>query len=173
MREDPSLATMGRIATRAGVSRQAVYLHFQSWAGLLLALVRWIDAEERIFETFEERNDPSDPWLTLENYITTWLDYLPKLHPVPGFLARARDDAARSAWDDRMLELERLYREPIRALRRQGALRGALTTKDAVALVRSIASVHAWEFLVHDRGWPQRKAVRTLCEAARGAIAGA
>src|SRR5688500_1518394 len=52
-RSDPAAASMGRIAAEAGVSRQAVYLHFQSRAGLLLALVRWIDEREQIAAQLE------------------------------------------------------------------------------------------------------------------------
>ena len=172
MREDPNRATMARIAGEAGVSRQAAYLHFGSRAGLLLALVRWVDERERVFEQFAALSDGNDPWNVLEAYVTLWLDYLPRLHPVPGFLARAKEDsAARNAWKDRMLELEALYRTPIKALRRAGALRKGLTTEQGVELVRAVASVHAWEQLVHDQGWSQNRAVQSLWLAVRGALA--
>lgn len=171
LQQDPSRATMSRIANEAGVSRQAAYLHFGNRAGLLLALVRWIDDRERIFERFEAVPPKDDPWDLLEAYVQIWLDYLPKLHPAPGFLARAKSDAAaRVAWDDRMDELEALYRTPIKALRRANRLRPGLTTEQAVTLVRALASVHAWEQLVHDSAWPQKRATRSIWLAVRGAL---
>lgn len=168
---DPAAASMGRIAAEAGVSRQAVYLHFQSRAGLLLALVRWIDERERIAGQFEVASRQPAPLAVLEAQIRVWLDYLPRLHPVPSFLARFdADPEARSAWKDRMTELEKLYRPPLRALQRAGELREGLSLARSVDLVRGLASVHAWHYLVHECSWKQEAAVRAILSAVRGAL---
>src|SRR5687768_18337288 len=97
---DPAAASMGRIAAEAGVSRQALYLHFQSRAGLLLALVRWVDEREQIGARFAEASQSSSPREVLEADVRVWLDYLPRLHPVPIFLAGSSSDAeAQAAWN--------------------------------------------------------------------------
>ncbi|MEM9188750.1 MAG: TetR/AcrR family transcriptional regulator [Myxococcota bacterium] len=171
MREDAPSASMARIAKEAGVSRQAVYLHFETRAGLLLALVRWTDERERFFDRLDPVRFPDDPRRTLEGYVRVWLDYLPTLHPVPGYLARAKHDpAARAAWADRMVALEKVYAEPIGALHRAGELRRGLGPKRARGAVRAIASVHAWEHLAVDQGWPQKRCVDTLWRGAEAAI---
>ncbi len=171
MRADAPRATLARIAAEAGVSRQALYLHFEGRAGLLLAMVRWVDEREKFFERVQPLTQRNSPLERLEGYVRIWLDYLPALHPVPGFLARAKaDPEAHAAWTDRMAALEELYARPLRALHRQGALRRGLTAAAAVDAVRATASVHAWEHLVHDCGFSQRKAVDTLWAAAAGAV---
>jgi AcrR family transcriptional regulator len=170
-RSDPAAASMGRIAAEAGVSRQAVYLHFQNRAGLLLALVRWIDERERIAAQFEVAAKLPSPVEVLEADIRVWLEYLPRLHPVPSFLARFdADPEARAAWNDRMTELEKIYRRPLRALQRAGKLREGLSLEHAVALVRGLASVHAWHYLVHECNWKEEAAVKSILCAVRGAL---
>jgi AcrR family transcriptional regulator len=172
MREDAAHATLGRIAAEAGVSRQALYLHFDGRAGLLLAMVRWVDERER----FAERVAPLaqlDPRARLEGYLRAWLGYLPALHPVPGVLARAQDDPeARAAWTDRMAAFEALLRVPLRKLHRAGALRRGLTAETALDATRALASVHAWEHLVHERGWSQRRAEDAIWNGVDGAVLG-
>lgn len=171
LRREPAAATMVRIAAEAGVSRQAVYLHFHSHAGLLLAVVRWIDEREAIAERFQAASAAGSPRAVLEAYVRTWLDYLPRLHPVASFLARFHGDPeARAAWNDRMAELEKVYRPPLRALHRAGELRDGLSVEQALALVRAIVSVQTWHFLVHESGWKQDAAVHSIVLAVRGAV---
>lgn len=171
MKEEGATTTLGTIAREAGVSRQALYLHFESRAGLLLAMVRWVDEREHFAEQVAPLADCPEPLAQLEGYVRAWLDYLPRLHPVPGLLARAKGDPdARAAWADRMSALESLYLRPVRELKRDRALATGLTPTTAVQAIRAVASVEAWEMLVPERGWPQRHAVDTLWRAAAAAV---
>lgn len=173
MRKEGARATLARIAAEAGVSRQALYLHFESRAGLLLGMVRWVDEREGFAERVAPLAHLSDPLEQLEGYLRAWLAYLPVLHPVPGVLARAQDDPeARAAWTDRMSALEALLRPALRKLQKAGALRAGLSAEAAVDAVRAVASVHAWEHLVHERGWSHRKAEDAIWNGAAGAILG-
>lgn len=174
MREDPHGASMARIAGEAGVSRQAVYLHFHSRAGLLLALVRWIDDREQVRARFIEASKLATPLLILEADIRSWLDYLPRLHPVAIFMASHRGDPeAQAAWNDRMSELEKVFRAPLSALHRSGRLRAGVSVEKGVALVRAVASIHTWHYLVQECGYEQRDAVENILSAVRGALLGA
>lgn len=171
MKEDAPGATMASIARAAGVSRQAVYLHFESRAGLLLALVRWRDERSDFFARIDGAVRHEDAQAALGACVRTWLDYLPELYPVPAYLARARHDpAAFDAWIDRMRALERVYRQPIDRLHAEGRL--VLGRRAAVDVVRATASLSAWEHLVVDRGWAQRTAVDAIWRAVRGAVLG-
>ena len=173
LRRDPDSASMARIAAEAGVSRQAAYLHFQSRAGLLLAVVRWVDEREGIAARLGEALSEKAPRAALGAVVHTWLDYLPRVHPVALFLSRSTADAeAHAAWDDRMSELEKVYRRPLRELHKNGELRDGLSADQAVALLRGIASVEAWHFLVHERDWPHERAVHAIIRAASGALFG-
>ncbi len=169
MKQDAANATMASIARAAKVSRQAVYLHFESRAGLLLALVRWRDERSNFFDRVERVRERKDPLAALEGCVRAWLDYLPELDPVPLYLARARHDPpAFAAWSDRMRALEGLYREPLDRLHAESRL--CLRPDRAVAAVRATASLSAWEHLVKDCGWAQRTAVETIWRATCGAI---
>ena len=53
--------SVGRVAAEAGVSRQAVYLHFGSKANLLLALVAWMDEAGRLPSLIAKALSESDP----------------------------------------------------------------------------------------------------------------
>ena len=171
MRVDPAAATLSRIASDAGVSRQALYLHFENRAGLLLAMVQWVDERAHFAERLAPFSACSSAAVRLEGYVRTWLNYLPELHPVPGVLARAKEDEeARAAWADRMGALESLYLVPLSQLHRLGKLHRGLSARAGVQVVRSVASVHAWESLVHDHGWSQLRAVDALWAAVAGAL---
>ncbi|MEO1695853.1 MAG: TetR/AcrR family transcriptional regulator [Planctomycetota bacterium] len=171
MKRDAEKATLAAIAAEAGVSRQALHLHFGARSGLLLEMVRWVDERSAFFEKLEPIRELEDPAERLRVYVCTWLDYLPALHPVPGYLARARSDvSAREAWNDRMEALESLYRRPLKELHVSGQLSDGLKPAAALDLVRTIASVHAWEFLVHERGWSQKRTTRTLWSSVEAAI---
>mgnify|MGYP003877304651 CR=1 FL=1 len=76
---EPAGLRMSDIAAAAGVSRQAVYLHFRSRAELLIAVTHAIDrdlgldarlAESRAATTGEER---------LSAWVRFWGDYLPDI----------------------------------------------------------------------------------------------
>lgn len=134
-------------------------------------MVRWVDERKALAERLKPFAELDDPVEELEGYVRTWLDYLPDLSPVAGFLAHARDDPeARVAWNDRMSALEGLYRGPLSKLHRRAALRRGLPVNAAVDAIRAAASFHGWEHLVLDRGWSQLRAVDTLWNAARGAV---
>ncbi len=171
MGEDPARASMAKIAAAAGVSRQAAYLHFENRAGLLLALVRWIDDREDVFGKLSSAAADKPPVEALRAYVLVWLGYLRRLHPVPGYLARARHDPpARAAWDDRMVAMETLYKGPVTALHREGGLRDGLSVRRAIDLIRAIASVHALEHLVDDQGWSVKAASEALWRAVEAAV---
>lgn len=162
--------TMAGVADAVGISRQAVYLHVGSRAGLLVAVVRWVDRREGIAADMVAAADGRAPAAALEALVRTWLDYLPRLHPAPIQLLAGGDHEALAAWDDRMRELERAYRGPLTELHAQGELRPELSVRRAVELVRAVASLRAWDELVHGRRWSQRRAVDALWRAAAGAV---
>ena len=72
---------VGEIAAAAGVSRQLVYVHFTSRAGLLVAMARHQDARSGFRErALATRELP--PGQALDRLVRAWCEYLPEILPV-------------------------------------------------------------------------------------------
>ena len=99
------------IADAAGVSRQLVYHHFDSRAGLFEAMTRRYDEvsgfEERVRELV-----CLAPARALEAAIREWLNHVPAIAPVAAALeaARVNGDAGAVEFPRRMDELRDLFR---------------------------------------------------------------
>ncbi|MEE8093243.1 MAG: helix-turn-helix domain-containing protein, partial [Gammaproteobacteria bacterium] len=115
---------MGDIAKAAGISRQAVYLHFSSRAELLEATTKYRD---RLLD-LDRRLAPSRAATSgverLALYIEFWGHYIPEVYGVAKalLLAQDTDEAAAAAWQDRMLAMRDGCRAAIDALHADGKL---------------------------------------------------
>src|SRR5262249_30751168 len=87
------------IAQATGVSRQAIYLHFSSRSGLMIATARYLDEvlglEKRLKPLFEARSGLE----MLSAYIEFWANYIPDIYGLAKALmnAQATDEAAAAA----------------------------------------------------------------------------
>jgi len=101
--------SMQEIAAAVGLTRQAVYVHFRSRGGLLVALVRRADDRADIHARFRHALQTEDPRRRLDAFLRVWFDFVPTIHPVASSLMRARadDPEAAAAWHDRMAALRR------------------------------------------------------------------
>jgi AcrR family transcriptional regulator len=147
------------VGKRAGVSRQAVYLHFGSRAGLLVELVHWIDHEGR----FPERaarvvRETGGALATLDAYLDLWTTYVPRIQPVAHALLaeRATDEAADAAWRDRMDALHGALERLVEALEREGLLAEPWTRREAADWLWALVSVQVFDALA-ERGWSRRR----------------
>lgn len=147
------------VGTRAGVSRQAVYLHFGSRAGLLVELVNWIDDQER----FPERaarlvRETGTAVETLDAYLDLWTHYVPRIrHVARALLAeRATDEAADAAWRDRMDALHWGLERVVERLDEEGVLAEPWTRKEAADWLWALVSIQVFEALT-ERGWSHRR----------------
>lgn len=160
---------MADVAKRAGVSRQAVYLHFPSRAELLIATTRHIDEEHdvdgRLAASRGARNGPE----RLEAFIEAWGAYIPEIHGVCSALLAMRDTdaAAAAAWDDRMAALRDGCDAAIRDLSKEGYLRGDLDQGSATDLLWTLLSVRNWEHLRRDCNWSQERYVAAMKDLVR------
>ena len=166
---------MGDIAKQAGISRQAVYLHFASRAELLEATTRYIDgtlglerrlARSRAAEAGVER---------LDAYIEFWGNYVPEIQGVARALLAAYDSdaAAAAAWDERMQAMRDGCRAAIEALKADGQLASPWNVKTATELLWTMLSVRNWEQLTQACGWSTRKYIKQMQRLAhRSFVAG-
>lgn len=150
------------IAKRAGISRQALYLHFGSRAELLIAVTHHLDEIKDIDGRLaRSRSAPSGPE-RLDAFIEAWCGYIPEIHAVARALLAMKDtdEAAAKAWDQRMRDMREGCEAAITALSRDGLLSHGFSPEQATDILWTMLSVRNWEQLTIERGWPQKTYVK-------------
>lgn len=163
---------MSDIAASAGISRQALYLHFDARADLLIATTRYMDEVMGVQESLEASRRAKTGVDRLKAFVTAWGHHLPKIHGVARALLAMREDdpAAAAAWDERMAAVREGCEAAIQALDRDGALVPIWTVETATDLFWAMLSVRTWELLTVECGWStddyiarvQNQALRTF-----------
>lgn len=159
---------MGDIAKAAGVSRQAIYLHFKSQADLMVATVQFGDELQGAAELVA-------PWREakgadkLDTWIEFWGNYIPKIFGVAKalMLARETDEAAAVAWNDRMNDVRKSCRKTIQELSSKDLLDDRWSVKSASELLWTMLSIPAWEQLTVACGWSDKQYVERMKLLAR------
>lgn len=146
---------MSDIAKAAGVSRQAVYLHFASRTELLVAATRFLDDDLGLEERLEYVRQAKTPKDRLTRYVHFWGDYIPSIYGVANALivARNTDEAAAAAWDDRMSALRSGCDAVIRSIAEDGQLAPGWTVDTGIEALWSMMLVPVWENLTINCGW--------------------
>jgi AcrR family transcriptional regulator len=155
---------MGDIAKAAGISRQAVYLHFASRAELLVAATRYrdekLDSDRRLAPSRAAKSGAE----RLALYIDSWGHYIPQIYGVAKalLLAQDTDEAAAAAWNDRMLAMRDGCRAAIDALHSDGKLAPEWTPKKATDALWTMLQVPNWENLTVGCGWSTTQYIRWM-----------
>jgi AcrR family transcriptional regulator len=153
---------MSDIAKQAELSRQAVYLHFSTRSELLIATTRYIDdvkdvkdVELRLAASRTARSGVD----RLNAFIRAWGEYIPEIYGVAKALLAMKDtdEAAESAWNDRMRALRQGCEAAINALESDGALSSEYSAQEAVDILWTMLSVRNWEQLTRECGWSEKK----------------
>jgi AcrR family transcriptional regulator len=146
---------IGDIARAAGVSRQAVYLHFGSRAELLVATVRYVDDVNNLEERLQALRASVNAVQTLESYVDFWGNYIPEIYGIAKALLAVRetDKDAAAAWNDRMQALHEGWRSVIECLVRESILSPEWDPDHAADAVWAMTSIAVWENLTIERGW--------------------
>ncbi len=163
---------MVEVARAAGVSRQAVYLHFPSRAQLFIAVVQQMDDEADIQAQCSRALQAPDPVDAVRAFLATWLGFVAVIHPVATMLLATRntDADAWAAWENRMADLRSGYRFGTRRLAAAGRLRAGLDAARAADLAWALSSIPVWEQLTVDRKWSHSRATRETIDAVVSAI---
>lgn len=143
------------IAQAAGVSRQAVYMHFGSRSGLLTATARYLDETLGLRErTKLFRTAPSGQHM-LDAYVVFWATYIPDIYGLAKALLTAyeSDKAAAAAWDDRMQAVYDGCVRVVRRLEEESVLAPEWTVDTAADYMWAALSVEMWEHLTARCGW--------------------
>src|SRR5215207_6006303 len=149
-------AGLGAVAKMAGVSRQAIYLHFESKAALLTALHLHIFATD-VLPALERYpiTDEASAWEALDAMIAVDVDVVSKVWRIHEALQMARrqhpevEETLRPREEDRyrpMLELGR-------RLEREGALPADIKAGTFADMLWGLLGVGTYRSLVLERGW--------------------
>lgn len=160
---------MGDIARAAGISRQAVYLHFGSRAELLEATTKYRDEVLELDRRLAPSRAAASGVERLARYIEFWGNYIPEIYGVAKalLLVRDTDEAAAAAWQDRMLAMRDGCRAAIDALHADGTLAPGWTPKRATDVLWTMLSVPNWENLTAECGWSTQQYVRWMKTVAK------
>lgn len=160
---------MSDIAKAAGISRQAVYLHFANRTDLMVATTRYMDDVLNLNKRLERWGTAADGCEKLDAFIEFWGEYLPEIYPIARALmsAREEDEAAAAAWDDRMRAVRSGCRDTMQRLAEDGELVSCWTVDQAADLLWAMISVESWVRLTDAAGWTHRQFIERLQTAAR------
>jgi AcrR family transcriptional regulator len=155
---------MADIAKAAGVSRQALYLHFPSRAELLVATTRHIDTVKNVDARLARSRSASSGVERLHAFVDAWGGYIPQIHGISVALRAMRDTdkEAAAAWEDRMQAVRQGCESAVRAILEDGYLKEGITEITGVDLLWTLLSVENWERLVLECGWSQSDYEQTL-----------
>lgn len=155
---------MSDIAKTAGISRQAVYLHFPTRAELLIATTRHLDTLNNVHARLAASRNATTGQQRLDAFIEAWGNYIPEIHGVARALIAMQDtdEAARLAWADRMAAIRHGCQAAVKALNKDGELLPEHSVTQATDILWSLLSVQTWEQLTIECGWSQRHYVKTM-----------
>ncbi|MCY6379451.1 TetR/AcrR family transcriptional regulator [Hoeflea prorocentri] len=164
-----SAVRMSDIAKAAGVSRQAVYLHFPKRAELLVAMTRYLDEVKNVDGRLEKSRGARSGRDRLDAFVEAWGNYIPEIYGVAKALLAMKDTdlEAEMAWNNRMEAVRQGCEAAVRDLKRDGDLMDGLTQKQATELLWMLLSVRNWEQLTRECGWSQKQYIKLVKSAAR------
>jgi AcrR family transcriptional regulator len=147
--------TVADIAAASGVSRQLVYHHFDSRAGLLVAMARHHDGASGFRGRFVASRELA-PVEGLETLLRLWLQYVPQILPVARALEAAviTGDEGGAAWRDRTDDIREAFRLAVERVDGDGRLARGWTVDTAADWIYARSHVSNWQHVVVDRGWP-------------------
>jgi AcrR family transcriptional regulator len=162
--EGTGAVSVKAIARDAGVSRQLVYFHFGSRAGLLLAMARHRD-DTTGFRAQVAATRELPPVEGFEGLVRAWCSYLPELLPVARALEAAHitGDEGGEAWADRIGDLHEAFRLAVRRVADDGRLAAGWTADTGADWAWARVQPSTFAHLVAERGWsPGDYTERTL-----------
>lgn len=159
---------MSDIAKAAGISRQAVYLHFPTRSELLIATTRYLDDLNNVDGQFEaiQANSGAE-WL--DAYITLWGTHIQHVHGVAKALIAMKDTdkAANDAWNERMQAVRNGCAGVISAIENDGTLSNDYNVEQAIDVLWTLLSIANWEQYRFECGWTQDQYVSEMKQMAR------
>ena len=146
---------LGEVAKAAGVSRQALYLHFKDRTALFLAVAQHADDKRGLPEAIRRIQEAPTGLDALRHMAGTRARLNPEIWPLARVLdgVRREDPAAEIILQNRLVARLGACRTIVEQLARDGSLRAELEPTIAADLLWALTSLRTWEDLVLVRGW--------------------
>ena len=156
--------SMAEIASAAGVSRQAVYLHFENRTQLLIALVRYVDEVHGFAAMLRKCERAPDGRGVLSEFIKAWAGYVARITDVARAMraAGATDDEAALAWRDRMRGFTGICAGMVARIDADGELSNEWSASEAADFLATMLSIGNWQELIEERGWSTQRYTRAM-----------
>jgi AcrR family transcriptional regulator len=160
------------VADRAGVSRQAVYLHFGDRSGLLVALVDFIDVSLGAVQIRAHVHGGATGVESLQRWIETMSWYSAKIDRVTQVLetSQYQDEALAAAWRDRMGRRQMHLRSIVERIAAEGQLAEGWSVDTVVDLIYVVTMPGPWRELTRELGWTAEQYTQNLTRLARSAL---
>jgi AcrR family transcriptional regulator len=143
------------IADRAGVSRQAIYLHFGDRVSLFVAVADHIDVSFGRDRLREHVFGASTGFESLHRWVETMSWYTARIDSVTRVLELAgeHDEALAAAWKDRMTGRRGHVRRIVDRIAADGQLAKGWTAEAASDMVFAVTLPGPWRALTSVLGW--------------------
>jgi AcrR family transcriptional regulator len=167
MQQGSTHASMVEIAQAAGISRQAVYIHFGTREALLTALNQHMAQTCGIADELQRIDDAATGIEALRMSASFQARLYPKVRTVVRALERAQgnnDEAADRVWQAQLRSDLAGCKGTVSRLDREQLLRPGLDVATATDLLWALTSIPLWEELVLQRGWSAKRYERHVAE---------
>jgi|HubBroStandDraft_6_1064221.scaffolds.fasta_scaffold156260_2 AcrR family transcriptional regulator len=167
--QGPARVRMEDVARAAGISRQALYLHFASRTQLMVALIEHLSEVADGAALFRRAEEKADVGERMEEGLKASTRLIARIHDVALALdvARHSDDSAAAAWDARGKLRRDGIRRTIALAARAGRLRKGWTVDQVADALWSLAAPRLYGDLVLERGWSRARLERLMVALAR------
>jgi len=147
--------SMSAIAKEAGISRQAVYIHFESRTELMIATLNYVDEVKGLDERFNQFREAKTGLAQLDACVEVWGNYIPEIYSLAKALlvTRETDEAMAAAWNNSMGCLRAICQQTIQTLHTEGKLDSTWQQEQAVEMFWTMISIQNWEQLTVECGW--------------------
>lgn len=159
-----SAVRMSDIARAAGISRQALYLHFDARVDLLIATTRYVDEVTGVEKSLMPSRTAASGPDRLRAFIAFSGGHWPNVQGVARALQamRERDAEAEQAWQNRMSAMREGCQAAIDMLDAENRLASGWTVKTATDLLSTMLSFENWDQLTRQCGWTNGAYVTNL-----------
>jgi len=160
------------VADRAGVSRQAVYLHFGDRSGLLVALMDFIDVSLGAVQIRAHVHGAATGVESLQRFIETMSWYTAKIDRVAQVTeaGKDQDEALAAAWRDRMGRRQLHLRSIVERIAAEGRLAEGWSVDAAVELLYVVTMPGPWREFTRELGWTAEEYTQHLTRLVRSSL---
>jgi len=160
------------VAKRAGLSRQAVYLHFGDRTHLLLEVLAWGDRELQLDELLTRVRSADSGVEALDRIVEVHAAYSPRIDAVARALEadQYRDQAVAAALRDRLDVRRAAHREVIARIANEGLLAQGWTIDSATDLFAAVTMLGPWRELTEACHWTPEQYAERMSKFVRKAL---